>query len=71
MRFQSLQRLGEVSEEMAEQSLGAKNSINAALVPIEIAPLVIAMNRLIEGHQDALDQQRRFVSEQHKSSGRR
>jgi two-component system OmpR family sensor kinase len=60
---QILQRLGDVSEEMAEQSLGAKNPIDAALVPIEIASLVLAMNRLIGRHQDALDQQRRFVSD--------
>lgn len=60
---QILQRLGDVSEEIAEQSLSAKKPVDAAAVPTEVAPLIIAMNRLIGRHQDALDQQRRFVSD--------
>ncbi|MDB5548657.1 MAG: two-component sensor histidine kinase [Tardiphaga sp.] len=55
--------LGELSIDIGQRSLDAKDALGLAGVPSEIAPLVGAMNALIERHQHALDLQRRFVSD--------
>lgn len=55
--------LGRLSSEIGERSAEAKDSLGLDGVPVEVVPLVTAMNSLIERHQTALETQRRFVSD--------
>lgn len=58
-----LSGLGKLSSEIGERSAEAKDALALQGVPLEVVPLVTAMNSLIERHQQALDTQRRFVSD--------
>jgi two-component system OmpR family sensor kinase len=58
-----LRRLAGFAETLAERSVDAKDPIPLGNVPREIAPLNIALNALIGRHQQALERQRRFVSD--------
>ncbi len=58
-----LSGLGKLSSEIGERSAEAKDALALQGVPLEVVPLVTAMNSLIERHQLALDTQRRFVSD--------
>jgi two-component system, OmpR family, sensor kinase len=55
--------LGTLSTDISRRSVDAKDALGMAGVPDEITPLVGAMNTLIERHQQALETQRRFVSD--------
>ncbi|WP_315837146.1 ATP-binding protein [Bradyrhizobium prioriisuperbiae] len=58
-----LSGLGQLSTDIGERSADARDALSLTGVPVEIAPLVGAMNSLIERHQLALETQRRFVSD--------
>jgi len=58
-----LRRLGGFAEALAQRSVDAKDPISLENVPPEIAPLNAALNELIGRHQNAVDRQRRFVSD--------
>lgn len=58
-----LSGLGRLSSEVGERSAEAKDSLGLQGVPLEVVPLVTAVNSLIERHQLALETQRRFVSD--------
>lgn len=58
-----LSGLGKLSSEIGERSADAKDALGLQGVPLEVVPLVTAMNSLIERHQLALETQRRFVSD--------
>ena len=55
--------LGDLSVDIGRRSADAKGALRLTVVPVEIVPLVSAMNSLIERHQQALATQRRFVSD--------
>ncbi len=58
-----LSGLGTLSADIGQRSADAKDALSLTGVPVEVAPLVTAMNSLIERHQTALETQRRFVSD--------
>jgi two-component system, OmpR family, sensor kinase len=58
-----LDRLAGFAETLAHRSIDAKDPIPLGNVPVEIAPMIAAINVLIGRHQQAVDQQRRFVSD--------
>jgi two-component system OmpR family sensor kinase len=58
-----LSGLGELSADIGQRSTEAKGALGLGGVPVEVVPLVTAMNSLIERHQAALETQRRFVSD--------
>jgi len=58
-----LRRLAGFAETLAQRSVDAKDPIPLGKVPSEIVPLNVAINALIGRHQQALDRQRRFVSD--------
>jgi two-component system OmpR family sensor kinase len=58
-----LSGLGKLSSEIGERSAETKDALSLQGVPLEVVPLVTAMNSLIERHQQALETQRRFVSD--------
>jgi two-component system, OmpR family, sensor kinase len=58
-----LGRLGSVARTIAERGIESREPIPTAGVPTEVGPLVAAMNVLIGRLQEALEQQRRFVSD--------
>jgi two-component system, OmpR family, sensor kinase len=58
-----LRRLSGLAERLAERGVDAKDPIPLEDIPREIAPLIKAMNALIERHQRAVERQRRFVSD--------
>lgn len=58
-----LSGLGQLSADIGERSADARDALSLTGVPIEITPLVGAMNSLIDRHQQALETQRRFVSD--------
>jgi len=55
--------LGDLSADIGRRSADAKGALRLTGVPAEIVPLVGAMNSLIERQQQALETQRRFVSD--------
>jgi two-component system, OmpR family, sensor kinase len=55
--------LGTLSADISRRSVDAKDALSMTGVPTEIAPLVSAMNTLIGRHHQALETQRRFVSD--------
>jgi two-component system OmpR family sensor kinase len=59
----SLKRLERLAGEIAERGVGSRGPLSIAGVPIEVLPLVKAMNILIGRLQQALGQQKRFVSD--------
>lgn len=60
---QVLRSLGRLSTEIGERSADAKDSLSLDRVPIEIIPLINAMNSLIARHQRAIERQRRFIAD--------
>jgi two-component system OmpR family sensor kinase len=60
---QILLRLRDLSTRLADRGVKETEALAVDLVPTEIAPLIDAMNTLIGRHQEALDQQKRFVSD--------
>jgi len=58
-----LKRLNALSIELAERGAGAAGPIALEGIPAEIVPLALSMNSLIVRLNDALDAQRRFVSD--------
>ncbi len=58
-----LRRLAGFAETLAQRSVDAKDPVPLGNVPSEIAPLNVAINALIGRHQQAIEQQRRFVSD--------
>ena len=58
-----LARLNTLSIELAERSVGATASIALDGIPAEVAPLARSMNSLIVRLHDAVEAQRRFVSD--------
>jgi two-component system OmpR family sensor kinase len=58
-----LSGLGTLSADIGQRSADARDSLSLTGVPVEVAPLITAMNSLIERHQVALETQRRFVSD--------
>ena len=58
-----LGHLSQVAETLAERSIDAKDPVSPGKVPTEIAPLIVAMNALMERYQKAVERQRRFVSD--------
>lgn len=58
-----LRGLGNLSADIGRRSADAKDALSVSGVPVEIAPLVSAMDSLITRHQQALEAQRRFVSD--------
>jgi two-component system, OmpR family, sensor kinase len=55
--------LGDLSADISRRSVDAKDALGMAGIPDEITPLVGAMNMLIGRHHQALETQRRFVSD--------
>jgi two-component system OmpR family sensor kinase len=55
--------LGELSTDIGRRGTDARDPLSLSGVPVEIVPLVGAMNSLIGRHQQALEAQRRFVSD--------
>lgn len=60
---QILRGLGHLSTEIGTRSVEAKDSLSLERVPTEIAPLIGATNDLIARHQQAIEIQRRFISD--------
>jgi len=58
-----LARLNALSIELAERSVGATSPIALDGIPAEVAPLALSMNRLIVRLRDAVEAQKRFVSD--------
>ena len=58
-----LSRLGTLAAVIAERSVDAKQPIAVDQIPIEVGPLVAAMNLLIGRLQKSIDQQKQFVSD--------
>jgi two-component system, OmpR family, sensor kinase len=58
-----LRRLSALAEALGERSVDTKDPIPLSGVPREIAPLIVALNALIGRHRDAVERQRRFVSD--------
>ena len=58
-----LARLNTISDELAERSVGATAPIALDGIPAEVAPLARSMNSLIVRLHDAVEAQRRFVSD--------
>ncbi len=58
-----LGRLSRFAKTLADRSIDAKDPIPLGNVPVEIAPMIAAINELIGRHQKAVDRQRRFVSD--------
>lgn len=58
-----LGHLGVVAAEVAARGAETRTPIPAAGIPVEVLPLVEAMNLLIERLQTSLEQQRRFLSD--------
>jgi two-component system, OmpR family, sensor kinase len=58
-----LGRLTDFAETLAQRSVDAKDPVPLGNVPSEIAPLNLAINALIGRHQQAVDRQRRFLSD--------
>ena len=58
-----LARLNALSRELAERSVGATAPIALDGIPAEVAPLARSMNSLIVRLHDAIEAQRRFVSD--------
>lgn len=58
-----LKRLDRLSAEMARRSVGAAESLPTSEAPLEVRPLVVAMNELLIRQRNAIDRQRRFVSD--------
>ncbi|QUS41573.1 two-component sensor histidine kinase [Tardiphaga alba] len=58
-----LSGLGNLSSEIGARSADAKDALGLTGIPVEVVPLITAMNSLIERHQLALETQRRFVSD--------
>jgi two-component system, OmpR family, sensor kinase len=58
-----LRRLSTLAEAIGKRSVDAEDPIPLSDVPREIAPLIVAMNALIARHREAVDRQRRFVSD--------
>ena len=58
-----LARLNTLSIELAERSVGARAPIALDGIPAEVAPLARSMNSLIVRLHDAVEAQRRFVSD--------
>jgi two-component system OmpR family sensor kinase/two-component system sensor histidine kinase QseC len=56
-------RLDRVAAQVAEREAGGTDPIPTAEAPVEILPLVSAMNALVQRLQAALAQQRRFVAD--------
>ena len=59
----SLRGLSAVSNDIRQRSVDAQDLFRPDSVPEEIAPLVEAINVLVERHRRALETQRRFVSD--------
>jgi len=55
--------LGDLSADIARRGTDARDSLSVSELPQEIVPLVSSMNALIQRHQDALETQRRFVTD--------
>jgi two-component system, OmpR family, sensor kinase len=55
-----LQRL---SADIGHRSVDAREPLSAADVPVEVAPLIEAIDKLVERQRAALDAQRRFVAD--------
>lgn len=60
---QILRGLINLSIEIGSRSVEAKDSLSLDRVPTEIVPLIRAMNSLIARHQQAIEIQRRFISD--------
>jgi two-component system, OmpR family, sensor kinase len=58
-----LRRLSALADELGRRSVDAEGPIPLPDVPREIVPLIIALNALIGRHREAVDRQRRFVSD--------
>jgi two-component system OmpR family sensor kinase len=58
-----LARLNVIANELAERSVGATLPIGLDGIPAEVAPLARSMNSLIARLRDAVEAQRRFVSD--------
>jgi two-component system, OmpR family, sensor kinase len=58
-----LRRLSSLAEALGKRSVDTKDPIPLSGVPREIAPLIVALNALIGRHRDAVERQRRFVSD--------
>lgn len=58
-----LRGLGNLSADIGRRSIEAKDPLSPDAGPIEVAPLIDAMNSLIVRHQDARKRQRRFISD--------
>jgi two-component system, OmpR family, sensor kinase len=55
--------LGDLSVDIGRRSVEARDALGFTGIPLEIVPLISAMNSLIGRHQLALESQRRFVSD--------
>ena len=55
-----LQRL---SAEIGQRSVDAQEPLRPVGVPAEVAPLIVAIDKLVDRHRSALDAQRRFVAD--------
>ena len=60
---QLLQRLAGFSNALAIRSVDAKDPIILGKMPDEFVPIINAINTLIDRHQQAVEQQKQFVSE--------
>lgn len=60
---QMMRGLINLSTEVGRRSVETKDSLSLDRVPTEIAPLISAMNSLITRHQQAIEIQRRFISD--------
>ncbi|MFZ2159985.1 MAG: ATP-binding protein [Bradyrhizobium sp.] len=58
-----LMGLEDLSTDIGRRSTDAKDSLSLSGVPLEIVPLIDAMNSLIGRHHQALETQRRFVAD--------
>ncbi len=58
-----LRRLSALAGVLGKRSVDTKDPIPLSGIPREIAPLIVALNALIGRHRDAVERQRRFVSD--------
>lgn len=59
----TLEGLQQLSSDVAQRSVDAVEPLRPVGIPLEVAPLMAALDKLIERHRQAVETQRRFVAD--------
>jgi two-component system, OmpR family, sensor kinase len=59
----TMRGLRRLSTDIGRRSVDAREPLRHVGVPVEVAPLIVAIDRLVARHQEALEAQRRFVAD--------